>query len=381
MAKGRAKKASNSRSATEPTRRKPRATTLFPKVSLVDALRLAESIRDNNAGAPYNRIDLAASIDLSPESSNLRTLITASNKFGLTEGGYQADRISLTDLGRSIVSPTSDDEKSQGLLTALYRVEFFKEFFERFRNHRLPRKDLLLNTLEREFGIPNTDREQCYELLIKNATELGLLKDVSGTLYVRFDRPSVASAVGPEQEGEPDAPEDAAVIPDPAAPTPEIAVPTVIPQKPASDASTTHKPRIFISHSKNIKILTQIKSNLEFGGFSYKVAIETETTAIPIPEKIFGIMRDCNCAIVNVSADEQERREDGSYGINANVLVEIGAAFLAYNQRVILLVDKRLALPSNLQGLYRCEYTGDELDSGAVTRLQKGLLQFRVPVD
>ena len=60
---------------------------------------------------------------------------------------------------------------------------------------------------------------------------------------------------------------------------------------------------------------------------------------------------------------------------------EIGAAFLAYNQRVILLVDKRLTLPSNLQGLYRCEYTGDELDSGAVTRLQKGLLQFRVPVD
>jgi len=130
-----------------------------------------------------------------------------------------------------------------------------------------------------------------------------------------------------------------------------------------------------------MKILTQIKSNLEFGGFSYKVAIETETTAIPIPEKIFGMMRDCNCAIVNVSADVQERREDGSYGINANVLVEIGAAFLAYNQRVILLVDKRLALPSNLQGLYRCEYTGDELDSGAVTRLQKGLLQFRVPVD
>ena len=130
-----------------------------------------------------------------------------------------------------------------------------------------------------------------------------------------------------------------------------------------------------------MRILNQIKTNLEFGGFHYKVAIETETTAIPIPEKIFGMMRDCNCAIVNVSADEQERREDGSYGINANVLVEIGAAFLAYNQRVILLVDKRLNLPSNLQGLYRCEYTGEELNSDAVTNLQKGLLQFRVPVD
>ena len=63
------------------------------------------------------------------------------------------------------------------------------------------------------------------------------------------------------------------------------------------------------------------------------------------------------------------------------MLVEIGAAFLAYNRRVILLVDKRLTLPSNLQGLYRCEYKGDELDSNALTKFQQGLLKFRVPVD
>lgn len=365
------------------TQRKPKATTLYPKYSLVEALKLAESIRDNNAGQPYNRVDLAASLEASPESSSFRILITASSKYGLTEGGYQAERIALTELGRSIVSPTSDEESSQGLLRALYNVEFYKSFFSKYQNHRLPRKDLLLNTLEREFKIPATDREQCYELVIKNATELGLLKDVGGTPYVRFDQPSlragdVESEATKSDEGRAS---DEGRTGEGGAP---LGVTPTAPQQaiqPRTDAATTHKPRIFISHSKNTKILGQIKSNLEFGGFSYKVAIETETTAIPIPEKIFGMMRECNCAIVNVSADESEKREDGSFGINANVLVEIGAAFLAYNQRVILLVDKRLALPSNLQGLYRCEYQGDELDSGAVTKLQKGLLQFRVPVD
>lgn len=363
--------------------RKPKATALYPKYSLVEALKLAESIRDNNAGQPYNRVDLAASLETSPESSSFRILITASSKYGLTEGGYQAERISLTELGRSIASPTSDEERAAGLLRALYNVEFYKSFFSKYQNHRLPRKDLLLNTLEREFKIPAGDREQCYDLLIKNATELGLLKDVSGTPYVRFDQPSLTA--GDKESDASDSDQGGASGEDRAthglAP-PVVALPIpdqVVP--PPTDAATTHKPRIFISHSKNAKILGQIKSNLEFGGFSYKIAIETETTAIPIPEKIFGMMRECNCAIVNVSADETERREDGSFGINANVLVEIGAAFLAYNQRVILLVDKRLALPSNLQGLYRCEYQGDELDSGAVTRLQKGLLQFRVPVD
>jgi hypothetical protein len=370
--------------------RKKRATTIYPKYTLTECLKLAESIRDNNRGEPYNRIDLAQSIGLSPESSTFRILITASNKYGLTEGSYIAEKISLTDLGKKIVSPTTDEEKSQGILTSLYNVEFYKNFFTKFLNYRLPRKDLLLNTLEREFNIPYTDREQCYDLLIKNATELNLLKDISGTLYVRFDSPVLSEKQPSEsleglnpppledgKEGEKPKNNDMPNISDPKFSIKDI------PEQQQIDKNgvKSHKPIIFVSHSKNMRILNQIKSNLEFGGFSYKIAIETETTAIPIPEKIFGMMRDCNCAIVNVSADEPEKRADGSYGINDNVLVEIGGAFLAYNQRVILLVDKRLSLPSNLQGLYRCEYEGEELDSIAITKLQKGLLQFRVPVD
>lgn len=376
--------------AEEKTREKrSRSTTLYPKNSLSEALRLAESIRDNNASRPYNRIDLASSLDLSPSASTFRLLITASSKFGLTEGGYQAENIALTDLGKQIVSPTSDEEKSEGLLKALYNIDFYKQFFEKYANNRLPRKDLLLNTIEREFSIPNADREQCYELLIKNANELGLLKDVKGTLYVRIEKPSLSEGEISDidesdqelDQGVSNKKKEIELIKPPKEENKLDVSHSISEEKVVSNAATTSKPRIFISHSKNMKILNQIKSNLEFGGFKYQIATETETTAIPIPEKIFGMMRECNCAIVNVSADEQERREDGSYGINANVLVEIGAAFLAYNQRVILLVDKRITLPSNLQGLYRCEYEGDDLDSTSITKLQKGLLQFRVPVD
>jgi predicted nucleotide-binding protein len=136
-------------------------------------------------------------------------------------------------------------------------------------------------------------------------------------------------------------------------------------------------PRVFISHSKNQKIVGQIKQILDFGQFQYVVAEETETTAIPIPDKIFGFMRDCNCAIINISADEQEKRPDGTYGINANVLIEIGGAFLNYDRKVILLVDKRIQLPSNLQGLYRSEYEGDELTFTTAMKLQKALTDFR----
>lgn len=88
-------------------------------------------------------------------------------------------------------------------------------------------------------------------------------------------------------------------------------------------------------------------------------------------------MRGCDCAIINISADEQEKMPDGSYKINNNVLIEIGASFLMYNQKVILLVDKRMNLPSNLQGLYRCEYEGSELSWETGIKLTTVLQDFR----
>jgi predicted nucleotide-binding protein len=88
-------------------------------------------------------------------------------------------------------------------------------------------------------------------------------------------------------------------------------------------------------------------------------------------------MRECNCAIINISADEREKTDGGTYRVNQNVLIEIGAAYLAYNQKVILLTDKRVPLPSNLQGLYRLEYEGDELTWTAGLKLQKALTGFR----
>ena len=93
---------------------------------------------------------------------------------------------------------------------------------------------------------------------------------------------------------------------------------------------------------------------------------------------IFELMQKCNCAVINISADEQQKREDETYGINANVLIEIGGAFLAYDENVILLCDKRvLPLPSNLDGLYRCEYEGDELSADNFIKLLEALGNFK----
>jgi len=72
-------------------------------------------------------------------------------------------------------------------------------------------------------------------------------------------------------------------------------------------------------------------------------------------------------------------KEEDSIRINQNVLIEIGTAFFKYNEKVILLTDKRLVgtLPSNIQRLVRYDYKGDELSFTTTLKLQKSLTCFR----
>jgi predicted nucleotide-binding protein len=75
----------------------------------------------------------------------------------------------------------------------------------------------------------------------------------------------------------------------------------------------------------------------------------------------------------------QRRNKMGAMVLTNNVLTEIGGAFLAYQRKIILLVDRRVKLPSNLQGLYRCEYEGEELAFSMYQKLEKALVAFRRP--
>lgn len=59
------------------------------------------------------------------------------------------------------------------------------------------------------------------------------------------------------------------------------------------------------------------------------------------------------------------------------MLIEIGSAFVLYDRKVVLVWDKRLAVPSNLQGLHRCEFEGDELSWSAGMKLMKAIQEFK----
>jgi predicted nucleotide-binding protein len=140
------------------------------------------------------------------------------------------------------------------------------------------------------------------------------------------------------------------------------------------EAPSTFK--VFISHSKNMAVVQQVREILALYDIDCELAIEEETAAIPVPQKILAAMRRCQAAVMVVTADEQGKLDDG-YAINTNVLIEIGSAFVLYDQKVVLLWDRRLKVPSNIQGLYRCEFEGNELSFAVGTKLAKALKSFK----
>ena len=71
----------------------------FPSHPLREVLKVAQTIRDENAGQPMNRLLLADAMKMSPSGSTFKKLLSSSSKYGLTKGTEKAVEVSLTETG------------------------------------------------------------------------------------------------------------------------------------------------------------------------------------------------------------------------------------------------------------------------------------------
>jgi predicted nucleotide-binding protein len=316
-------------------------------------------------------------MDRSPGSSSFRTLVAASSLYGLTKGTYNSDTIELTELGLSLARPRDDSEREEAIRKAALTPDLFARLYAQLDQQKWPTESNLSNVLIRDFEVAPEHAKEAGAIAKANAEFAGLLQETRGGAWLTLNadlRRRADDAVVADSEQDPTDEDPVADVEDTETDEPVAAAPARGIRAVPEDDLRDH---VFISHSKNPAILEQIKTILDFGQFVPVVAEEEETSAIPVPEKVLASMRRCGSAVINVSADAPERRDDGTFGINQNVLIEIGVAFALYDRRVVLLVDKRVDLPSNLQGLYRSEYEGDELGWTAGMKLQKALANFR----
>jgi hypothetical protein len=133
--------------------------------------------------------------------------------------------------------------------------------------------------------------------------------------------------------------------------------------------------RVFITHRMNKKIAEQVQELVVFGKFDPVVARDRDTA---FPRDVMEEMRGCDTAVIHVGADGMlfDGSENEEPRICGDVLMEIGAAMALFGRNFILLVEDGVTLPSNLQGLCACRYSGDELDMPATMTLFKAFNEF-----
>lgn len=342
-----------------------------PAYGLQQALRVGQAIADNYGKSPTKPLRVAQAMDVLPGSSTFRMLCGASIAYGITDGGYNSDQISLTPLGRRIVAPTKEGDDVAAKREALLRPRVIREFLTRYNESKLPSQVIAKNVLE-EMGVPAERATDVFELLTDGAKALGFLRDVKGQTYVDLDSTAVPVAQHDvADQGEPHDPE----IPPTAAP--EGAAKDM--QVPAASTRARQTSRVFITHGRNKEIVGQLKEVLTFGKFTPVVAMEQETVSKPVPDKVMDEMRTCSAAIIHVGTEMRLLDADGKEHrmLNQNVLIEIGAALALYGRNFILLVEKGVTLPSNLQGLYEVRYEGEKLDYESTMKLLKAFNDFR----
>jgi hypothetical protein len=337
-----------------------------PAFSLTEALKVSEAFDNEFGRQPAKPLHLAEALNMKPGSSRFRMLTGAAVAYGLTSGAYNSSEISLTELGKRCVSPTYDGEDMVAKREALLKPRIVSEFLGRYNGTKFPSEKIGENVLI-DMGIAKDRVGKVLELIKSGAQLYGLTKEIKGELYVDLDQPAMHpphEALGPIDMEEGEEP-----------PAEDIIFDDLPPQRVVRENVIE---KVFVTHGKNKQIADQLKELLAFGKFEPVLSVDHETVAKPVPQKVMDDMRSCGAAVIHVGSELKLLTPEGEEirTLNQNVLIEIGAAMALYGQKFILLVERGVELPSNLQGLYEVRYEGDKLDYDATMKLLKAFNEF-----
>ncbi|HEX4087050.1 MAG TPA: hypothetical protein VHY22_19200 [Chthoniobacteraceae bacterium] len=146
----------------------------YPQVSLERALIVATAIKDKNGGNPFAKEDVAVACGVSVKSTAYIYLLSASARFGLTDGSISSTKISLAPLGKDIVYCGSAVEELELKRKAFLSVDLFRRVVEHYKGSQLPEMKYLGNTLQKEFGLTPELHEEFSTLFRENCRYLNI---------------------------------------------------------------------------------------------------------------------------------------------------------------------------------------------------------------
>ena len=324
--------------------RRTRVTRPYPSYSLEDSLSVARSIYDANAGLPFDRELLARELGTTPKSSAFTIRLNASAAYGLTEGGYNDETISLTELGEAVVGSNGDMESQKAIVEAATFPETFDRFFEMLDGRRLPENANLRSILQRDLGVHPNLTEECLQIVLDNGEFAGIITETGGLRYVALPLPQALDSP-PEATTSQTPPSDKRASTKPHTRT-EASRPAAI----KGDAASA----IFIGHIGESLAANYVASLLEdFGISSFGPQIPEDDAGILVPPEVSQAMRDSNAAVLVF------RSNDNAWSSRDKMIGMLGAASVLFEDRVVLLHEDRASISINLDGLNHIDFDHD----------------------
>lgn len=312
-----------------------------------------------------SRLTLAELLNVSPASSNFRELVASSRFYGLTNGGINADVFSLTPLGDEA---TGGDEVAQvaAYKQAVMNVSPYKTFFATFSNKKIPSATAFKEFLTRSASVAAGRADECMQFILADAQTAGLARSMKGgAQYVDLSG-TPPTNVEDDEEAEDGLDLDAADAIDVEPKDEGDATPGAEPTTPMPRNGRPKK--VFIAHGKNRTPLDQLKNALDTFKVRYAVAIDEPNAGRPISRKVAALMRDeCSSGIFIFTADERFAREiaggetEEVWRPSENVVFELGAASILYENRIVIFKEKGVTFPSDFSDLGYIEFEKDQL--------------------
>jgi hypothetical protein len=332
----------------------------YPPLTLDKALKVPRTIQDEASGMKVSRLTLAELLDTTPTSTVMRELVASSRFYGLTDGGINADEFSLSELGEQA---TGGDEVAAdaALKTAVMKVPPYKAFFDAFAGKKMPSGTPLREFLIRDAKVPEDKASECVEYIASDAATAGLRREMKGSTYIDLEGvPAEPDEDDPEVLDDSEVAETAAESNGGGEATPED------PKPPAPEPPKKPK-KVFIAHGKNRTPLDQLKKALDQFKVKYAVALDEAHQGRPISAKVAQLMsEECSSGIFIFTADERFTREiDGKteevWRPSENVVFELGAASILYENRIVIFKEKGVSFPSDFSDLGYIEFEKDQL--------------------
>lgn len=354
--------------------------TDVPRHDLEKAVQVPKALEDHYGGGPASPIDVATSLKSTPGSSWFRMLTGAAIAYGLTDGGSNSVDIKLTPLGRRLVAPTSEGDDRVALREALLKPRIVREFLMKYDRKKLPPAEIAQNVLA-TLGVDKAAAVRTYEVILESARYAGVLRVMKGGgewVDLRGAQRSAQPAISTDEQHDDDEGDDHQVIDDEGDGEPVDVEDRDDGAVVDGQESTKPKP-IFVGHGKNKGPLGKVEDILKSFNIPYKTAISEASLGQPIPTKVKNVMRECGSAILIFTKDEKFLDAEGAevWRPSENVVYELGAASLAYDDRVVIFMEEGLTFPANFESIGHIPFEANRVEAKAMD-LIKELIGFKL---